>query len=106
MSQIKINLLQSPNQSLSCNLTDGKGNYFAVDITLRTLPDGRLCAKIAINDNVIVSSVVCCNNMPLIPTNILNGNIYFKDTYFDTDPKYIGFNEQYLLIYDTEFKLG
>ena len=96
MSQIKINLLQIPNQSLSCNLTDGKGNYFAVDITLRTLPDGRLCAKIAINDNV----------MPLIPTNILNGNIYFKDTYFDTDPKYIGFNEQYLLIYDTEFKLG
>lgn len=102
----QINILQVPNQSLSCNLSDNNGNFYAVDITLRTLPDGNLIATIKVNDETVISSVMCCNKMPLIPTNILNGNIYFEDTYFDTDPVYTGFNEQYLLIYDTEFKLG
>lgn len=102
----QINLLQMPNQTLSCNLSDEKGNFFAVDITLRTLPDGNLIASIKVDGETVISSVMCCNNMPLIPTNILNGNIYFTDVYFDTDPVYTGFNEQYLLIYDTEFRLG
>lgn len=102
----QINLLQVPNQTLSCNLNDEEGNFFTVDIGLRTLPDGNVIAKITVNNEVIVSSVMCCNKMPLLPTNILNGNIYFTDTFFDTDPVYTGFNEQYFLIYDTEFRLG
>jgi hypothetical protein len=102
----QINLLQVPNQTLSCNLNDEQGNFFTVDIGLRTLPDGNLIASITVNNEVIVSSVMCCNRMPLLPTNIMNGNIYFMDTFFDTDPVYTGFNEQYILVYDTEFKLG
>ena len=101
-----INLLQVPNQSLSCNLTDGSGRYYAVDITLRTLQDGNLIANISIDGKAVISSVMCCNKMPLIPTNELNGNIYFEDNHGNSDPVYSGFNERFALIYDTEFYLG
>lgn len=101
-----INLLQEPNQKLSCNLNDDEGNYYAVDISLRTLDDGNLIADITIDGNLIIPSVMCCNKMPLIPNNTLNGNIYFKDLYENTDPVYTGFNEKYVLVYDSEFRLG
>lgn len=102
----KINLLQVPNQAFSCNLSDDEGNFYMLDMTLRTLPDNNLIANITIDNESVISGVNCCNNMPLIPNNRLNGNIYFTDVYENSDPNYTGFNEQYLLIYDTEFKLG
>lgn len=106
MTKYSINLLKEPNQSLSCNLTDDKGNFYAVDIKLRTLMDGNLIADISVDGQLIISSVMCCNKMPLIPNNELNGNIYFEDEFGDTDPVYSGFGEQYKLIYDTEFYFG
>lgn len=106
MSKYSINLLQVPNQSLSCNLTDDENNTYAVDIDLRTLSDGNMVANISVNGKMIISSVMCCNKMPLIPSNMINGNIYFEDEFGNTDPVYSGFNEKYKLIYDTEFRLG
>lgn len=101
----KINLLQQPNQKISCNL-ESNGTLYAVDIDLRTLMDGSLICNIYVNNEVQVLSEVCCNKMPLVPTNILNGNIYFMDMDGNDDPEYTGFNDKYLLIFDTEFKLG
>lgn len=106
MSKYSINLLQVPNQSLSCNLTDDENNTYAVDIDLRTLSDGNMVANISIDGEMIISSVMCCNKMPLIPSNMINGNIYFEDEFDNTDPVYSGFNDKYKLIYDTEFRLG
>lgn len=101
-----INLLQVPNQKLSCNLNDDEGNYYAVDIALRTLEDGNVVADITVDGKLIIPSVMCCNNMPLLPTNILNGNVYFKDLFGNTDPVYTDFNDRYVLIYNSEFRLG
>ena len=106
MSKYSINLLQVPTQSLSCNLTYDENNTYAVDIDLRTLSDGNLISNISVNGEMIISSVMCCNKMPLIPSNMINGNIYFEDEFDNTDPVYSGFNEKYKLIYDTEFRLG
>lgn len=106
MSKYSINLLKVPNQSLSCNLTDDNNNMYAVDIDLRTLPDDNLICNISMGGEIIILSAMCCNKMPLIPTNVLNGNLYFEDIYGDTDPNYKEFGERYKLIYDTEFRLG
>lgn len=102
----RINLLIQPNQKLSCNLVDDIGNLYAVDINLRTLPDGHLIADIYIDNETSVLSTICCNKMPLVPTNTLNGNIYFIDMDGDSDPVYTGFENKYYLVYDTEFRLG
>lgn len=102
----KINLLQQPNQKITCNLEDGNGTIYAVDINLRTLMDGSLICDIYVNDEIQVLSEVCCNKMPLLPTDILNGNMYFMDMDGNSDPEYPGFNDRYVLIYDTEFILG
>lgn len=102
----EINLLNVPNQSTSCNLVDDNSNFFAVDFNLRTLMDGNLIIDITVNDEIQVLSSICCNKMPLMPTNLLNGNLYFEDVFGDSDPSYEGFNERYKLIYDTEFRLG
>ena len=102
----EINLLKVANQSNSCNLVDEKGNLFAVDFNLRTLMDGCLIIDITVDDEVQVLSSICCNKMPLMPTNILNGNLYFEDVFGDEDPYFEGFNDRFKLIYDTEFRLG
>lgn len=102
----EINILNVPNQENSCNLEDENGNLFAVDFKLRTLMDGNLIIDIYVNDEVQVLSAICCNKMPLVPTNILNGNIYFQDFFGDSDPSYEEFNDRFKLIYDTEFRLG
>lgn len=102
----KINLLQQPNQKITCNLEDDNGTIYAVDINLRTTMSGDLICDIYINNEVQVLSETCCNKMPLIPSNKINGNIYFMDMDGNTDPVYTGFNDKYCLIYDTEFELG
>ena len=101
-----ITLVNIPNQSGSCNLTDDNGDMYGVDYKLRTLPDGNLLIDIIVNDVVQRQGVICANMMPLVPTNILNGNLYFQDIYGDESPKYTDFNTRFQLIYDTEFRLG
>ena len=105
MTKYVINLLQVPNQEVSCNLEKSDGSFMAVDIRLRTLPDNMLIADITINNEVQRLSAAVHNNMPLIPTNIVGGNIYFTDIHGDTDPQYGEFNERYQLIYDSEYQL-
>ncbi|MCH5202387.1 MAG: hypothetical protein J1F17_04185 [Oscillospiraceae bacterium] len=101
-----INLLNEPNQSLNCNLTDDAGNIFAVDINLRTLSDGGLIADIIVDGTPQRYGVMCNNNMPLLSSNILGGNLYFQDQCGNEDPYYEDFNDKFLLIYDSEYRLG
>lgn len=99
-------MLNEPNQSLSCNLTDDSGTVFAVDINLRTLSDGNLIADVIVDNIPQRYGVMCNNNMPLVPNNMLGGNIYFQDQYGNDNPQYKDFNDRYLLIYDSEFRIG
>lgn len=101
-----INLINIPNQSGSCNLTDDNGLVYAVDYSIRTLPDGNILMDISVNDEVQRQGVICANMMPLVPTNILNGNLYFRDIYGNENPNYNEYNTRFQLIYDTEFRLG
>lgn len=106
MTKYVINLLNEPNQRFSANLTDDNDIVNAVDFALRTLPDGNLLMNISVNNKLQRDGVICCNLMPLVPTNILNGNIYFEDLYGNENPKYEDFNTRFRLIYDTEFYFG
>lgn len=106
MTKYMINLLQEPNQELTCNCQDDLGNNFALDLKLRTLPDDNLCIDISVDGEIQRLSAICTNDMPLLPNNILNGNIYFDDLYGTSDPYYTEFNDRFRLIYDTEFRLG
>lgn len=102
----EINVLNVPNQSFSYNLADDNGNLYAIDMKLRTLPDGNMITDIYLDGELVIASAMCCDRMPLMPTNVLNGNIYFEDVFGESDPVYVGLGEQYKLIYDTEFRLG
>lgn len=106
MARYSINLVKEPNIELFCNLTDDKGTVFAVDIALRHLQDGSLCANIDVNGDPQHYGVLVHNKMPLLPSDILGGNIYFEDQYGNDDPVYTEYGDRFLLIYDTEFKLG
>lgn len=101
-----ITLVNIPNQSTSCNLTDDEGNVYGVDLNLRTLPDGNVLMDVTVNNEVQRQGVICANMMPLVPTNILNGNLYFRDIYGNENPNYNEYNTRFQLIYDTEFRLG
>ncbi len=100
----EISLVQTANQSLSCTLKNGETSY-SVDINLRTLYSGALCADIYIDGEIERLSVLCHNLNPLLATNILGGNIYFEDIYGNDDPNFNEFNDRYRLIYDTECKV-
>lgn len=102
----QITLVNVPNQSGSCNLTDDNGDMYGIDYNIRTLPDGNVLMDITVNDEVQRQGVICTNLMPLVPTNILNGNLYFQDIYGNNNPNYQDFNTRFQLIYDTEFRLG
>lgn len=106
MTKYMINLLQEPNQELTCNCTDDNGMSYALDLKLRTLLDGNLCIDIVVDGETQRLSAICTNDMPLLPTNIINGNLYFDDIYGTSDPSYEEFNDRFRLIYDTELKLG
>lgn len=106
MTKYMINLLQEPNQELTCNCVDDNGTTFAVDLKLRTLVDGNLCIDIVVDGETQRLSAICTNDMPLLPTNILGGNLYFDDIYGKDDPNYTEFNDRFRLIYDTEFRFG
>lgn len=101
-----VTLVDAPNQSGSCNVTDDNGNVYGIDYNIRTLPDNNIIMDITVNDIVQRKGVICTNKMPLVPTNILNGNLYFQDIYGDENPVYTEFNTRFQLIYDTEFRLG
>lgn len=102
-----INLLNEPNQSFSANLEDENGNYFALDMKLRTYSNGSLSCDISIDGVDVRNGQYCNDRMPLIPRkNIITGNIYFEDQYGNSNPFYEGFNDRYLLIYDTEYNIG
>lgn len=105
MTQVSINLIQSPNQSLSCNLTDNEGNTYIADINLRTMADGSLIMDLQIDGEPVFYGRRCINKMPLILNRVIPGNMYFYDLYENSDPEYTAFNDRYLLIYDTEYKL-
>lgn len=100
----EISLVKTANQSLSCTLTNGNNSY-SVDIKLRTLFSGSLCADVSINGNIERLSVLCHNLSPLLATNILGGNIYFEDIFGNDDPNFEDFNDRFKLIYDTEYKV-
>lgn len=106
MTKYMINLLQEPNQELTCNCKDDEGISYAVDLKLRTLPDNNLCIDITVDGELQRLSAICTNDMPLLATDILKGNLYFDDIYGTDEPNYQGFNERFRLIYDTEFRLG
>lgn len=101
-----INLLKEPNQSLSVNLTDNLGNTYAVDIDLRSLNNGLICANVSVNDEMQCAGRLCNINTPLLLNDIINGNLYFTDLYGNDAPDYKQFNDRFLLVYDTEFKVG
>ena len=105
MTQYVINLLNEPNQKLSVDLESDDGEAFSLDLQFRTLPDGILIANIDVNGNPERQGVVCCDKMPLIANNSLKGNLYFADQYGDEYPRFTEFNDRFLLIYDTEYRL-
>lgn len=47
----------------------------------------------------------CITNMPLIYNNALGGNFYWFDKYGNENPNYANFNDRFLLIFDTEYKI-
>ena len=100
-----INLLTTPNQSLSANITDNAGDTHIVDFNLRTLQDGTLIADLTIDAVVNFQGRRCVNKMPLMLNGFITGNFYFDDQYDNTDPVYTGFGTQYLLIYDSDYDL-
>lgn len=102
----KITLLQVPNQETSFNLEDEGGNFYVCDLKLRTLPNGALIADVAVDAEQQVCGRYCNNRMPLLPTNVINGNLYFEDLYGSEEPLYTMFNDRFALIYDTEFRVG
>ncbi len=105
MTQMSINLVQEPNQSLSVNLTDDAGNIHIADINLRTMEDGSLIMDLTIDGEVQFYGRRCINCMPLLLKHTIPGNMYFFDKFGLSDPNYTGFNDRYLLVYDTEYNL-
>lgn len=102
-----INILKEPNQSFSANLEDGNGNFWALDMSLRTYSNGALSCDISINGEPVRYGQYCNDRMPLIGNdNTITGNIYFEDQYGTNNPYYEDFNDRYLLIYDTEYNIG
>lgn len=105
MTQVSINIIQEPNQSLSVNLTDDAGNVHIADINLRTMEDGSLIMDLLIDDEPQFYGRRCVNRMPLMLNQVISGNFYFYDLFGNSDPVYTEFNDRYLLIYDTEYSL-
>ena len=105
MTQTIINLVNEPNISVSANITDANGDVHSVDINLRTMPDKSLIMDLIIDDVVQFYGRRCVNRMPLMLSQFIGGNFYFYDQYGNSDPEYTGFNDRYVLVYDTEFKL-
>lgn len=101
-----ISLLNEPNQSLSVNLTDDAGTVYAVDIDLRTLPSGLICANVTVDGDLQCAGRMCNLNIPLLLDDVLNGNLYFVDNFGTENPNYKEFNDRFQLVYDTEFRVG
>lgn len=105
MSRTAINLINEPNTKCSANITDSAGIVHSVDIALRTIQDGSLICDMAIDGVQVFYGRRCVNRMPLLYDGVVDGNFYFYDMYGNDDPEYLGFNDRWQLIYDTEFKL-
>ena len=100
-----INLVQTPNQSLTANITDRTGTVHVCDINLRTMADGYLIMDLSIDNAPVFYGRRCINQMPLMLGGVITGNFYFMDKFGNSDPDYTEFNDRYLLIYDTEYNL-
>ena len=100
-----INLVATPNQSVSANISDANGKTHIVDMKLRTMPDGYLIMDMTIDNTPVFAGRRCVNKMPLVLGFPIAGNFYFMDKYENTDPTYDGLGGRYLLIYDDEYTL-
>ena len=100
-----INLVATPNQSVSANISDANGATHIVDINLRTMPDGYMIMDMGIDGALVFYGRRCINKMPLVLGSPIGGNFYFQDQYGNTDPEYNGLASRYLLIYDDEYTL-
>ena len=60
-----------------------------------------LCATIEVNSVVLISSVACCNRVPIIRHPYLGfvGTLAFIDTMGANDPHYSGLGTRYKLVY-------
>ncbi|MFV0627049.1 MAG: hypothetical protein ACK5N8_06860 [Alphaproteobacteria bacterium] len=100
-----ISLPTSPNVKFSCDVTNDAGEILALDISLRTYEDKNVSMDLAANSQTIFMSRNCINKSPLILNNQLGGNIYFEDQFGDNDPYYTGYNNRYILVFDSEFRV-
>ena len=96
-----IDLLHEPNQEFTVNIFDANNRPFSLDIKLRTI-NNQTYMDLFINGSVEFLGKRCCNNIPLVANNKLNGNLYFKDLFGNDNPKYTEFNDRFALLYDTE----
>lgn len=102
-----IKALRSEFRTLNENaqVTDDAGNIHIADISLRTMEDGSLIMDLAIDDEPQFYGRRCINRMPLILNQVIPGNLYFYDLFGNSNPNYNEFNDRYLLVYDTEYRL-
>lgn len=105
MTQVSINIVQEPIQTVSINLSDDVGNTYIADIMLRTMADGSLIMDLSIDGEVQFYGRRCIDRMPLLLSHVIPGNLYFYDKFGNSDPIYSEFNDRYLLVYDTEYNL-
>lgn len=102
--KISVRLNNIPNQEGSFNITIGN-TVLACNFKLRTLTDNSLIMDLIINGKVMFYGKKCITNMPLIYNNALGGNFYWFDKYGNENPNYVNFNDRFLLIFDTEYKI-
>ena len=100
-----ISLNKVPNQEGSFNITTNSGEILACDFKLRTLTDNSLIIDLTVNDKVIFQSRKCINKMPLIYNNGFGGNFYWEDLYGNDNPSYNDFNDRFIFIFDTEYRI-
>lgn len=97
MEQIVLNNTL-PNQTISFDVDEK-----LITLNLRTTEKGLFC-DLFIDGKAIFYGKRCVNLMPLLlNNNAMNGNLYFKDLYGNSDPNYEFFNERYILVYDEQY---
>ena len=90
-----VPLNPSPNQKLTIGL-DNQSCQIQVFQT-----DGGLFMNLAVNDEPIISGVLCQNRNRIVRSLYLgfNGDFYFDDTQGSEDPDYTGLGTRFFLVY-------
>lgn len=94
---LQIPLSTIPNQSFTVDLDEKR---CSIDLITR---NGSLYVnKFYIEDELRASGIICLNknNILSLFNSGLNGSLYFKDLQGDEEPKYTGFNERWILVYE------